>query len=208
MEPEKLYELKKKYGAVFQTTIKDTEVVFRELTFSEYDKISEYQNADGYSSVDTEDLIIECAVVYPEDFNLNKIPPGMVTSLAQQIVDFSGFYSARLAKNILEEKRDHANQVRSLMKAFVLATISSYSPEDLDEMTFSQLAEKVALSEKIIEIQQGINGIESTDLRLELIDPEEEREKERQKAARHNLSKKEGEAEYDDPIAKKLWGMG
>ena len=207
MEPGKLYELKKKYGSVFQTIIKDIEVVFRELTFSEYDKIAEYQNSGDYSSVDTEDLIIECAVVYPEDFNINKIPPGMVTSLAEQIVDFSGFYSARLAKQILEDKREYANQVRSLMKAFVLATITSYSPEQLDDMTFSQLAEKVALSEKIIEIQQGINGVQSTDLRLELIDPEEEVQKEKQKAARHNLSKKEGEAEYDDPIAQKLWGM-
>ena len=207
MEPGKLYELKKKYGSVFQTIIKDIEVVFRELTFSEYDKIAEYQNSGDYSSVDTEDLIIECAVVYPENFNINKIPPGMVTSLAEQIVDFSGFYSARLAKQILEDKREYANQVRSLMKAFVLATITSYSPEQLDDMTFSQLAEKVALSEKIIEIQQGINGVQSTDLRLELIDPEEEVQKEKQKAARHNLSKKEGEAEYDDPIAQKLWGM-
>ena len=40
------------------------------------------------------------------------------------------------------------------MKAFVLATITSYSVDELDEMTFSQLAEKVALSEKIIEIKQ------------------------------------------------------
>lgn len=207
MEPEKLYELKKKYGSVFTTSIKNTEIVFRELTFSEFDKIAEYQNSEDYSSVDTEDIIIECAVVYPDNFNIDKIPPGMVTSLAKQIIDFSGFYSAKLAKYILEEKRDHANQVRSLMKAFVLATITSYSPEQLDDMTFSQLAEKVALSEKIIEIKQGINGIQSTELRLELIDPEEEQQKQKEKAARHNLSKKEGEAEYDDPIAQKLWGM-
>jgi hypothetical protein len=127
--------------------------------------------------------------------------------LAQQIVDFSGFYSAKIAKNILDNKRQQANQVRSLMKAFVLATINSYSPEDLDEMTFSQLAEKVALSEKIIEIQQGINGVQSTNLTLQLIDPEEEELKQKASAARHNLSKKQGEATYEDPIAQKLWGM-
>lgn len=207
MEPDKLYEIKKKYGSVFEVNIKNRDIVFRELTFAEYDKIVEYQKSEDYSSADTEDLIIECAVVYPDNFDINSIPPGMVTSLAQKIVDFSGFYSAKLAKAILEQKRDQANEVRGLMKAFVLATITSYSPEDLDDMTFSQLAEKVALSEKIIEIKQNINGIESTNITLQLIDPEEERERERQTAARHNLSKKEGEAEYDDPIAKKLWGM-
>ena len=93
------------------------------------------------------------------------------------------------------------------MKAFVLATITTYSPEDLDKMTFSQLAEMVALSEKIIEIKQNINGIESTNITLQLIDPEEESAKQKQSAARHNLSKKTGVADYQDPIAQKLWGM-
>jgi hypothetical protein len=50
-----------------------------------------------------------------------------------------------------------------------------------------------------------MNGIEPTNMSLELIDPEEEEIKAKQKAARHNLSRKEGEAEYDDPIAQKLW---
>ena len=207
MDPGKLHELKKKHGSVFEVTVKNVDVVFRELTFNEYDKIIEYQASEDFSSVDTEDLIIERAVVYPEDFDINRIPPGMVTSLAKKIIDFSGFYTARVAKQILEEKRQQANEVRSLMKAFIIATITSYTPEDLDNMTFSQIAELVALSEKIIEIQQGINGVQVTDMKLELIDPEEEEMKERQTAARHNLSKKEGEAQYDDPIAQKLWGM-
>ncbi len=125
--------------------------------------------------------------------------------MAQKIIDVSGFYSARLAKNTLSEKREKSGEVRNLMKAFVLAAIPTYRPDDLDEMTFSQLSEKVALSEKIIEIKQTMNGIEPTNMSLELIDPEEEEIKAKQKAARHNLSRKEGEAEYDDPIAQKLW---
>jgi 2-polyprenyl-3-methyl-5-hydroxy-6-metoxy-1,4-benzoquinol methylase len=51
-------------------------------------------------------------------------------------------------------------------------------------------------------------GIEPTNVTLQLIDPEEEKIKEQQAAARHDLSKKEGEAQYSDPIAKKLWGAG
>jgi chorismate mutase len=205
MDPEKLYAIKKAHGAVFTATVKNVDIVFRELTFSEYDKISEYRNSDEFSSADAEDLIINSAVVYPENFSVDKLPPGIVTSLAQRIIDVSGFYSAKLAKRTLEEKREKAGEVRNLMKAFVLATIPVYKPEDLDEMTFSQLSERVAIAEKIIEIKQAINGIEPTNMSLELIDPEEEEEKARQKAARHNLSRKDGEAEYEDPIAQKLW---
>lgn len=93
------------------------------------------------------------------------------------------------------------------MKAFVLSTISAYSPEDLDSFTYSKLAEKVALSEKIIEIKQGILAIEPTNVSLQLIDPEEEARKAADKADRYNKSKKDGEASYQDPIAQKLWGM-
>lgn len=91
------------------------------------------------------------------------------------------------------------------MKAFVLAAMPVYRSEDLDDLTFSQLSEKVALAEKIIEIKQSMNGVEPTNMSLELIDPEEEEMKARQQAARHNLSRKEGEAEFGDPIAQKLW---
>lgn len=127
--------------------------------------------------------------------------------MAQEIVDFSGFYSPSLAKQILESKRQTASEVRGLMKAFVLSTISSYRVTELDSMTFSQLAELVALSEKIIEINQNSYGIEPTSIKLLLIDPEEEQQKKKTSAARHNLSRKEGEAAYEDPIAQKLWGM-
>lgn len=206
MDPGKLHELKKKHGSVFQTTIKNTDIVFRELTFSEYNKILSFKDLDNFSSADLEDTILSISIVYPENFDTMKIPPGNVSSLANDILDLSGFTSARVAKNILNQKRDEANEVKNLMKAFVLATISTYSPEDLEQMTFSQLAEKVAMAEKIIEIKQGINGLESTNLKLELIDPEEEEEKEKLRAARHNMSKMPGAAEYDDPIARKLWG--
>lgn len=92
------------------------------------------------------------------------------------------------------------------MKAFVLATISAYTPEDLDALTYSQLAEKVALAEKIIEITQAMHGIPSNDLKLELIDPEEELEKQNAKAAKHDMAKMPGAAGINDPIAQKLWG--
>jgi len=111
-----------------------------------------------------------------------------------------------MAKYVLSTKRDQANEVKNLMKAFVLATMSAYSPDDLEDMTFSQLAEKVALSEKVIEIKQNINGIESTNITLELIDPEEEIQKRKEMAEKHDKAKPAGAAGLDDPIANKLWG--
>ena len=206
MDNEVLLELKLKYGPLYAVNVKGIDLLFRELTFSEFDKISKIQEADGYSSADSEDYILETTIVYPENFNINKIPAGTVSSLAESIIEASGFSSARIAKSILETKREQASDVRTLMKAFVLATINTYSPENLDDMTFSQLAEKVALAEKIIEVKQSINAIEPTQVKLDLIDPQEELEKQKRIAAEHNAKRKEGEAVYNDPIAQKLMG--
>lgn len=126
--------------------------------------------------------------------------------MAESILEFSGFSSAKKTKKILDEKRAQAGQVRGLMKAFVLATIHTDTPEFLDSLTYSQLAARVALAEKIIEVQQAILAIEPTDVTLQIIDPEEEKQKQQKTAARHDASKSEGAAAYNDPIAQKLWG--
>lgn len=206
LDPEKLYELKNKYGSIFQTNLRKEPVVFRELTFAEFDKIAEYESS-GESKTEIEDLIIRSAVIYPENMDLDSYPAGLISSLADEILDESGFSSPARAKRILDEKRQIAAEVRSLMKAFVLSTITTYSPEDLDNLTYSKLAERVALSEKIIEIKQSILGIEPTNVILQLIDPEEEERKLKDKAQRYNQSRKDGEASYEDPIAHKLWGL-
>lgn len=206
LNPEILHDLKKKYGSVFETSLKKDVVIFRELTFSEFDKISEYE-ALGESSTEIEDLIIKFAVVYPENIVLDNYPAGLVASLAEEILQESGFASPARAKRILDDKRLQASEVRNLMKAFVLSTITAYSPEDLDNFTYSKLAEKVALSEKIIEIKQSTLGIEPTNVMLQLIDPEEEQRKSQDLAERFNQSRKDGEAKFEDPIAQKLWGL-
>lgn len=207
LESEVILDLKNKYGPVFTADIKGLTIAFRELTFAEFDYIALLQESQEGSTVDSEDEIIRLSVVYPENFNIERLQAGVVSSLAQEILDASGFSNAKTAKSILDQKRAESTQVRSLMKAFVLATISTYKPEDLDQMTYSQLAERVALSERIIEITQNMHGVQPNELKLELIDPEEEQDKKKKSAARHNMSKTEGAADYEDPIAQKLWGM-
>jgi hypothetical protein len=206
MDEEVLLELKLKYGPLYSTVVKGINLLFRQMTYNEFDKFITIQESQGYSLADSEDYILENCVVYPANFNINIIPAGAVSSIADAVLEASGFSSARTAKSILESKREQASEVRGLMKAFVLATINTYSPEDLDNMTFSQLSERVALAEKIIEIQQSVYGIEPTQVRLDLIDPQEEALKEQARAAEYNAKRKEGEASYNDPIAQKLLG--
>lgn len=208
IDPSFIFEVKNKYGSIFETAIKKQRILFRELTFAEFDKVAEFQKNGDTTNADIEELIISCAVVYPQNFSPDSYPAGAISSLADEILEESGFSSARRAKQIVEQKREKVQEVRWLMKAFVLATLSTYKPEELDNMTFSRLAELVALSEKIIEIQQNASGMEATNVSLQLIDPQEELEKQKDFANRFNSSRKEGEAKFEDPIARKLWGSG
>jgi hypothetical protein len=208
LDPSFIFKIKNEYGSIFETSIKKQVILFRELTFSEFDLIAEFQKNGNSTAADIEDLIIKFAVIHPENFNADDYPAGLVSSLAEEVLEESGFSSAKRAKQIVEQKRQEAGEVRALMKAFVLSTMSSFKPSDLDNMTFSKLAEYVALSEKVIEIQQNIAGMESSNVSLQLIDPEEEIQKQKDFANRFNSSRKEGEAKFEDPIARKLWGSG
>lgn len=206
VDPEIVSELKNKYGPLFAFSIKGIDLLFRQLTFEEYDLIILGQNSGFLSSADVEDKIIEKTLVHPDQSFLERIPAGAVSSIAQEVIDGSGMFSARVAKGILEEKREkYAADVRALMKAFVLATMPAYLPEDLNKMTFSQLAENVILAEKIIEVTQTMNGLEPSQMKLDLIDPEEEIERQKALASNYNASRKQGEAAYEDPVARKLW---
>jgi hypothetical protein len=207
MSSDFVFDLKKKYGNIYTVDVKGNSLIFRELTFTEYDLILYLQDLEEYTYADIEDFIIEYAIVYPENFNLEKIPAGLVTNLAQNILELSGFFSVKIAKGILEDKRLQMTEVRNLMKAFVISTMPAYLPEDLDEMTFSQLAEKVALAEKIIELKQSTYEVQNNNLKLQLIDPEEEYEKQQHIKQVHDKVKPEGAATANDPIAQKLWGM-
>jgi hypothetical protein len=207
MQSNVIFDLKKKYGNLYSVNVKNFEVIFRELTFTEYDLILYLQELEEYSYADIEDFILDYAIVYPENFDLGKIPAGLVTSLAQNVLELSGFFSVKVAKKILQDKRNEMTDVRNLMKAFVISTMPSFIPEELDVMTFSQLAEHVALAEKIIELKQNTYELQSNGLKLELIDPEEEYEKQENIKKVHDKAKPEGAATIDDPIAQKLWGL-
>ena len=58
-ENAEISEIRKQFGPLFSTKIKGQTVLFRELTFSEFDKIIEKQKIEEGSSIDSEDEIIK-----------------------------------------------------------------------------------------------------------------------------------------------------
>lgn len=153
-------ELKRQYGEIFVIG----NYIVRQL------KLGEFSEIENLESIDAEDRIVELAVLWPE--NKEKISAGHVSSLANEIIEVSGFMDPA---GILDEARAKSKQIRSMMYAFVLATQEKYTEEDLYKLTFAQLADKVALAENIIEIQKAIYD-PTVEMRLVIGQVEEEQE--------------------------------
>lgn len=207
MDKAIIAELKEKYGDVFHVEISKKDYIFRSLTFSEYDGLVERYG--GESVAEAEDALVQMAVVWPEEINFDKMRAGVVTSLAEEILEASGFTDYEVAKTILNLQREKAVQFRNQMKTVVVAAMPAYKLEDLDNLTFSQLAYKVAVAEEIFKLNDK-------EIVLDLVDPaqvaEEAKTRDQQDQEREynrlmndpDAHSRFGAARIDDPIAQRL----
>lgn len=208
--------LKEEYGEVFSVFMGGKDIIFRPLSVREYSKSLDVALRE--SSADAEEYVINQAVEYPPDFDLDNYMIGEVSALADNILEQSGFstYESCVAK--LNVAREKASEVVSFMIAMILASEQGYQAEELRSMTFAQIAEKAAMAERIFEIKQQLAmGGEVT---LEIRDPSDTEEVMPQKTAKLSPEEWEaikngefvnpekastiGAASVADPVARKL----
>lgn len=204
---EQIAELKSLYGEIFAIPINNNlTVIFRALTFAEFDKLA--LTEDYVSIVESEDSIVKNALLYPDFSELEKLGAGVLSNLCEEIIEESAFFNVSKAMEKLEQARSHTEDVRFTMKAFIIAAIPAYKPEELDAMTFLELANRVALAEQILRINASTHSsafIEGADTpALILVDEQAELEEQERQKSMYNLTRKDGTAIADDPIARKL----
>lgn len=211
MDKATVAELKEKYGDIFAVVADGREVVIRPLTVREFEVIS----TGVMSSAEAEDFAVQSAVVWPPDATFRKA--GTISALAETILSKSVFTSPREAKQVFAQQRENALDVVNVMRAVVLACHDSLrlTSQDVDMLTFKQLAKVTALAEQIIQIQKSVHD-PNVELKLEIIDPEEiaEADAEAQRAEFERIQKLGGRdadiksnfgtARGDDPVAAKL----
>ena len=202
--PEDLAKWKERYGYIYSVSARGVEYVFRELTYAEHDVCINVERNEG--SAEAEDKIVEIALLSTDPVvNFDRIPAGVISSLSEEVLELSGFASPRYARSILNEYRETVgSSFRTLMKAFILSTMPAYKEEELDQLTFRKMAEKLVLAEQIIKVNQNAFGNGETDMKLDLIDPEEEALRQQAEVQKHAAQKKPGQAGFNDPIADKL----
>lgn len=223
---ERLAELKDDNRKIFIADLEGTEIVFRPLTFKEYDSISTHLEL-GATVTDVEDYVVESAILDPTEIDLDDFKPGSITALAERVLDVSAFNDPDLASRAMDEAREAMMSiVQNVMKSFIYSVFpkSTITDDYLDNLTLYDMAYEAAMAERVIYIQQQSMGIEGLDVSLKFRmigeEPEEEApephapqfedyEMEHEIMRSHHPSHMDdgttlGTATVDDPIAQRL----
>lgn len=150
--PQIIADAKRKYGKVFAIEDRGTTFYFRPMSNADIKHLQSLSKTG--SALDLEERLIEICVIYPIEHDYDKHSAGFVTSLCEEIRESSGWDDQDNFLVLIEEARNTASKVTSLIKAMILAAIPTYKPEDIDNMSMFKLTETLALAERILEIQR------------------------------------------------------
>jgi len=148
LTPELIIELKKEHGEIFQIDFKDQPIIFRALTFKEFEDLA---IEEGYTnSTESEDSIVRTALLYPSLDDLDKLGAGLISVLAEEVLDESAFLDTEKARSLLQGHREMMTEAKALAAIFIISAMPAYKIEDLDNKTFSELLYMVAVAEEIL----------------------------------------------------------
>lgn len=192
---DKVAAWKIQYGQIFSVQTGGQQYVFRAITQDEWDGVISHKE---WSSADAEDYIIGLALLWPEEFNLDSVRPGVVTTVAEEITEVSGFNSVHAVIYALNEARENVQGYLGMAKAFIITAMPAYTWEELNYKTTHQLMELVAGAENILHLRALAMGAEVREpVRLVIKTPEEIEAEMQQRLD-------EGNATKADPTADKL----
>ena len=191
---DKIAAWKIQYDQVFSVQADGTQFVFRAITPEEWEPVTKHKE---WSSADAEDYVIGLALLWPEDFDLDSVRPGVITTVAEEITEVSGFNSVHAIIHALNQARQNIDYLVKA-RACIIAAMPSYTRDELKKKTIHQLMELVAESEEILALKAMAMGAEVREpVRLVIKSPEE---------IEAEMSERldEGIATKADPIAEKL----
>ncbi len=139
---------KQKYGKIYRVVINGGTYIYRQLTIGECSVI--YPLIE--SGQDAEDEILK-AVLYPENFDPDKVLLGITSALTTYILKSSKIFDQDIFVKYVNEVR---NRVKSLMsnpfyvwKMAIIQNLPGYTFEDLDKLNIDKFFELVCLCEEI-----------------------------------------------------------
>jgi hypothetical protein len=151
-----LHEALAEHKELYIFELEGDRVLFRPLNWEDYKNFSHLMMAYPLLQSDLEDSIWQVAVIehnFPTGVEL--IEAGIVQTVAQLILYYSGCnFRSRSAigrlNTSLTQAREEKDSVEGQIKLAICEAFPSYKPEELDQLTWSQLVERLAFSEHLL----------------------------------------------------------
>ena len=140
---------------LYHAEYKGWSLILRPLTFGEYKAITELEKYT--TPVDTNDMIVRVCGLFvrgpngeDKEYLLDRGPAIFPDVIAQAVLDVSGFDSKQTFAKVLEEKRQEASTLPSMIQIYICAVFHTLGPDDVDNMTLSEQLDLFAKAETLL----------------------------------------------------------
>ncbi len=149
-----------KYSAVFFSEIDGQLFSYRPLGRKEYKDIVTNVNLDDWSK---QDVIVQTALIYPQDFDLDNCPAGIPDQLCTEIIEKSCLDPESMLY-LLHMQRQESEQLGSEMTCIIAEAFPSYSIDEIESWNNFKFMKVYAQAEWVL---KNIRGVE---FQLDIID--------------------------------------
>lgn len=158
-----IQKLKFQHGRLFKvvTPITKIDVYFRLISKNEYDNYIGMAPNREIMNLEAEDYLLSRAIVAPPFGHLeDSLLAGEYHTIAEAIVVRSGFHELSDFVNELKAKRLQSQTLIEQIMGFICKAFPIYTIQNLEDMTYTELARLLALSETMMGIKLEVPGAE------------------------------------------------
>lgn len=152
-------EAKCKYKRIFKyRTPSNDEIVYRLLTWSEYLIYTDTIQVGAIPSFYIEEKIFSTCVIDDTDTEAKDLfYAGDILTVVGLILYQSGPQDVKSIDDKLEEKRELVGSITNQITALICQAFPGYTPDDIGDMNWEDVTEKLALAESILIAQKVLS---------------------------------------------------
>lgn len=144
-------QLKNYYKHIFTYSSYEFPIIYIPLTRAQYYDLFEDPNM---MDMEREDIICKTCIVYPENINIEKMPAGVVSDIADKILEAS-FMSEKGRKMLFAAAAKKMQNVDRQISCIIHEAFPEYDIEDIDNWNMLRTTDFLIRSEWILRTIQG-----------------------------------------------------
>lgn len=161
-------EVFRKNRRIFEVWVGDDRFLVRPLKRDEYSRIM--REAKDFE--DRDRLVVEAALLYPQGYDWESSPAGLLPNVAEQILILSGFLDPQVPINILQKSRESLKSFEAMAETVIRAAFPNISFEEMRSWDVYEFMDHLARAEWVLRNVYGV------DPGIDIAEPEEPPEEE------------------------------